>query len=136
MFAKFNMVAMAAGAFLLLGVGTAQAQQARILKLAHILGPESQLGAGAAAFAEEIAKRTGGRYKVELYPNATLGGEVEAIKAVQLGTVDVTFVTGAPMLNFVPDVGIFGIPFLFRDAAHAHRVFDGAIGQNYGDAQE
>jgi tripartite ATP-independent transporter DctP family solute receptor len=48
-----------------------------------------------------------------------------------LGTVDVTFVTGAPMLNFVPEVGIFGIPFLFRDAAHAHRVFDGAVGQEY-----
>src|SRR4051812_27601939 len=131
MLGKFGAAVVAAGALLLLGAGGLQAQQARILKLGHILGPGSQLGAGAVAFAEEITKRTGGRYKVEVYPNAALGGEVEAIKAVQQGTVDVTFVTGAPMLNFVPEVGIFGIPFLFRDAAHAHRVFDGAIGQEY-----
>jgi tripartite ATP-independent transporter DctP family solute receptor len=133
MFRKFRAAILVTSALLLTGAcaGIAHAQQARVLKLGHILGPESQLGAGAAAFAEEVSKRTGGRYKVDLYPNAALGGEVEAIKAVQLGTVDVTFVTGAPMLNFVPDVGVFGIPFLFRDAAHAHAVFDGAIGQEY-----
>mgnify|MGYP002714914102 FL=1 len=131
MFGNIRVAALAASALLLFSVDGAQAQQARTLKLGHILGSDSQLGAGAAAFADEVAKRTSGRYKIELYPNAALGGEVEAIKAVQLGTIELTFVTGAPMLNFVPDVGVFGIPFLFRDAGHAHRVFDGDIGQEY-----
>ena len=107
------------------------AQTPKTLKLGYILSTNSQLGAGAAVFADEIAKRTEGRYQVEQYPNSALGGEVEMLKAVQLGTVDLAFITGAPLPNFVPDVGVFNIPFLFRDLNHAHAVLDGPIGQSY-----
>lgn len=100
------------------------------LKLGYILAKNSQLGAGATVFAQELAKRTQGRYRVDQYPNAELGGEVEMTKDVQLGTVDIAFITGAPLPNFVPEIGIFGIPFLFRDAAHAHAVLDGPIGDD------
>jgi TRAP-type transport system periplasmic protein len=109
----------------------ASAQTPKILKLGYILSPDSQLGTGGAVFADEIEKRTAGRYKIEQYPNSALGGEVEMLKAVQLGTVDLAFITGAPLPNFVPDVGVFNIPFLFRDVAHAHAVLDGPIGQSY-----
>jgi TRAP-type transport system periplasmic protein len=109
----------------------ARAQASKILKLGYILSSNSQLGAGAAVFADEVAKRTGGRYQIEQYPNSALGGEVEMLKAVQLGTVDMAFITGAPLPNFVPEIGVFNIPFLFRDVAHAHAVLDSEIGQSY-----
>jgi TRAP-type transport system periplasmic protein len=109
----------------------AAAQSPRILKFGYILTPDSQLGAGAKVFADEIAKRTNGRYRIEGYPNAALGGEVEMMKGVQLGTIDLAFITGAPLPNFLPEVGVFNIPFLFRDVAHAHAVLDGSIGQSY-----
>jgi tripartite ATP-independent transporter DctP family solute receptor len=57
-----------------------------------------------------------------------LGGEVEMLKAMQTGTIDMAFITGAPLPTVVPEVGVFNIPFLFRDAAHAHAVLDGPIG--------
>lgn len=107
------------------------AQAPKTLKLGYILSTDSQLGAGASVFADEVAKRTAGRYRIEQYPNSALGGEVEMLKAVQLGTVDMAFITGAPLPNFVPDVGVFNIPFLFRDLDHAHAVLDGPIGQSY-----
>jgi tripartite ATP-independent transporter DctP family solute receptor len=107
------------------------AQNAKRLKLGYILSRDSQLGAGAEVFADEITKRTHGRYRIEQYPNSVLGGEVEMLKAVQLGTVDLAFITGAPLPNFVADVGVFNIPFLFRDVDHAHAVLDGPIGQSY-----
>jgi len=110
---------------------TTQAQASRTLKLGYILSTDSQLGAGATAFADEVAKRTNGRYRIEQYPNSALGGEVEMLKAVQLGTVDLAFITGAPLPNFLPEVGVFNIPFLFRDLNHAHAVLDGPIGQAY-----
>ena len=117
-------------AYSLSGVA-APSQPAKILKLGYILSERSQLGAGAAVFADEVAKRTEGRYRVEQYPNSALGGEVEMLKAVQLGTVDLAFITGAPLPNFIPDVGVFNIPFLFRDVNHAHAVLDSPIGQSY-----
>src|ERR1700733_15071103 len=113
------------------GAVTTRAQAPKTLKLGYILSAHSQLGAGAAVFADEIAKRTEGRYQIEQYPNSALGGEVEMLKAVQLGTGDLAFITGAPLPNFLPDIGVFNIPFLFRDAGHAHAVLDGPIGQSY-----
>lgn len=107
------------------------AQSAKTLKLGYILSRQSQLGAGGDVFAEEITKRTGGRYRIEQYPDSALGGEVEMLKAVQLGTVDLAFITGAPMPNVLPEIGVFNIPFLFRDANHAHAVLDSPIGQAY-----
>ena len=100
------------------------------LKLGYILAKNSQLGAGATVFADEVAHRTQGRYRIDQYPNSELGGEVEMMKGVQLGTIDLAFITGAPVPNFVPEAGVFAIPFLFRDAAHAHAVLDGPIGDD------
>jgi TRAP-type transport system periplasmic protein len=107
------------------------AEPARTLKIGYILSTDSQLGAGAKAFADELAKRTKGQIKVEQFPNSALGGEVEMLKGVQLGTVDLAFITGAPLPNILPEVGAFNIPFLFRDAAHAHVALDGPLGQDY-----
>jgi len=101
------------------------------LKLGYILSTDSQLGAGGTVFADEIAKRTQGRYRIDQYPNSALGGEVEMLKAVRLGTVDMAFITGAPLPNIMPGIGVFNIPFLFRNLAHAHAVLDGPIGQSY-----
>src|SRR6202007_967589 len=86
------------------------AQSVKTLKLGYILSRHSQLGAGAEIFADEIAKRTSGRYHIDQYPDSALGGEVEMLKAVQLGTVDLAFITGAPLPNFLPDIGVFNIP--------------------------
>jgi len=108
----------------------AQAQQ-KTYKFGYILSQDSQLGAGATVFAEEVAKRTGGKIKIDQQPNAVLGGEVEMLKGMQLGTVDMAFITGAPLPTVVPDVGVFNIPFIFRDIDHAHSVLDGNIGGSY-----
>lgn len=114
---------------LLITMALSRADEVRVIKLGYILAPHSQLGAGADAFAAELQKRTQGRYRIDQYPDSALGGEVEMMKGVQLGTVDMAFITGAPMPNFVPEVGVFGIPFLIRDAQHAYRVLDGPLGQ-------
>ena len=123
-------LAATAAAFVSL-LAPASGQNVKVLKLGYILSTDSQLGAGGAVFADEIAKRMQGRYRIDQYPNSALGGEVEMLKAVKLGTVDLAFITGAPLPNIMPGIGVFNIPFLFRDLAHAHAVLDGPIGQSY-----
>jgi tripartite ATP-independent transporter DctP family solute receptor len=58
-----------------------------------------------------------------------LGGEREVIEGLQLGTIDLAIVSTGATLNFVPKTGVFDIPFLFRDLAHARKVLDSDIGQ-------
>lgn len=125
----FLAAATAAAAFCLTS-GAGLAEGTRVLKIGYILAPDSQLGAGARVFADEVAKRCQNRYRLVQYPNSQLGGEVEMMKGVQLGTIDAAFITGAPVPNFVPEVGVFGIPFLIRSAAYARDLLDGRFGQD------
>ncbi len=62
--------------------------------------------------------------------SSALGGERELIEGLQLGTVEATIVSTGTLSNFLPEVGVVDIPFLFRDSAHARKVLDGPIGQD------
>jgi TRAP-type C4-dicarboxylate transport system substrate-binding protein len=52
------------------------------------------------------------------------------IESVQLGTLGVVNTSTGPLGNFVPEVMIVDIPFLFRDYDHARKVMDGPVGQD------
>jgi TRAP-type transport system periplasmic protein len=113
----------------ILPVAPAAAQET--LKMNMSLSQNSHYGAAVDTFAREVEKRTNGRYKVQNFYSGALGAERESIEAIQLGTLDLTWTSTGPVPNFVPEVAIFDIPFLFRDTAHARAVFDGPIGQEY-----
>jgi TRAP-type transport system periplasmic protein len=110
-------------------VATASLAQTKTFKLGHPQSATSAFHAGAVAFADDFAKRTGGRYKIDLFASGSLGGEREMVESVQLGTLDFAVTSTGPVGNFVPDTLITDIPFLFRDYAHARAVLDGPIGQ-------
>ena len=100
------------------------------LKMNISLAQNSSYGVAVDAFAREVEQRTQGRYKVQNFYSAALGAERESVEGVQLGTLDLTLTSTGPLPNFVPDVAILDIPFLFRDYAHARAVLDGPIGQD------
>ncbi|MER1966638.1 TRAP transporter substrate-binding protein [Castellaniella sp. GW247-6E4] len=100
------------------------------LKMAYALSENSHYGAGAAAFAQSLQGSAGDAFKIEQFPNSALGGEREVIEGLQLGTIDLAIVSTGATLNFVPQTGVFDIPFLFRDLAHARKVLDGKVGQD------
>ena len=99
------------------------------LKMNISLAQNSSYGVAVDTFAREVEQRTGGRYRVQNFYSAALGAERESVEGVQLGTLDLTLTSTGPLPNFVPEVAILDIPFLFRDYAHARAVLDGPIGQ-------
>jgi TRAP-type transport system periplasmic protein len=107
--------------------GSASAQT--VYRMSVSIQQNSHQGVGIDVFAAEIEKRTQGRYKIQNFYASALGAEREATEGVQLGTIDLTFTSTGPIPNFVPEVAILDIPFLFRDKAHAHALLDGPIGQ-------
>ena len=109
---------------------TAVAQAQTTLKIGYPTNATSHYGVGSTAFCEEIEKGTQNRYKCQQFPSSALGGEREMIEAVQLGTLDLVNTSTGPVGNFVPEVKIVDIPFLFRDYDHARKVMDGPIGQD------
>lgn len=105
-------------------------QAQTVLKIGHVLAKGSHYDIGANVFCDTLDKNTQGRYKCQVYPASALGGEREQVEAVQIGTQDLVITSTGPVGNFVPEMKIVDIPFLFRDYDHARKVLDGKIGQD------
>jgi tripartite ATP-independent transporter DctP family solute receptor len=100
-----------------------------VMRISISTAQNSHQGVAIDTLAKEVEKRTNGRYKIQAFYGGALGAEREAVEAVQLGTQELTWTSTGPIPNFVPEVKIFDVPFLFRDYAHARAVMDGPIGQ-------
>jgi tripartite ATP-independent transporter DctP family solute receptor len=99
------------------------------MKMNISVAQNSHYGVAIDTFAKEVEARTKRRYKIQTFYAGALGAERESVEGVQLGTLDLTMTSTGPLPNFVPEVAILDIPFLFRDYAHARAVLDGPIGQ-------
>lgn len=111
--------ALIAGAALALAAGGAGAQQK--LKFAHVYEVSEPYHTAAVWAAGEIAKRTGNRWQVEVFPASTLGKESDINQGLTLGTVDI-ILTGQLFAgrNYGP-IAIGGAPYMFRDFDHWKR---------------
>ncbi len=93
-------------------------------KLGHIAEPENPYALGASHFAKLVKVRSGGEIIIEVFPSCQLGNQRELIEKVSLGTVDMALTGTAVLGNFIPEVSIFDLPFLFRNVEHAYKAID------------
>ena len=77
----------------------------------------------------ELRERTEGAIGLEIFPNGQLGGERELIESIQLGNIDMVFVSSAPLASFNNQFFALDMPFLFQDRESVYKVLDGDIGQ-------
>ena len=119
---------LASAIFAALPAAPAVAQET--LKMNISVSQNSHYGVAVDTLAREVEKRTNGRYRIQNFYSGALGAERESIEAVQLGTLDLTMTSTGPIPNFVPEVAILDIPFLFKDYNHARSTLDGPIGQD------
>jgi tripartite ATP-independent transporter DctP family solute receptor len=106
------------------------AQQPREVKIGYALAQNSHFGAGALAWSESVEKATNNAFQFKHFPSSALGGERELVEGLSLGTVEAAVVSNGTLSNFVPDVGVMDVPFLFRDTAHARAVLDSKFGDD------
>jgi TRAP-type C4-dicarboxylate transport system substrate-binding protein len=85
-----TLVASLLGALLVAGTTGAIAAdiKERTIKYAVIYDIKHPHGLGAQKFADLVAQRSDKKMKVNVFPNATLGGEIAIISAMQGGTVE------------------------------------------------
>ncbi len=93
-------------------------------KPGHIAEPENPYGQGADHFAKLVKERSNGEIIIQVYPSSQLGNQRDLVEGLTLGTVDMTLTGTAVLGNFVPEVSIFELPFLFRDVQHAYKALD------------
>ena len=84
-------------------------------------------------FKEIVEEGSKGEIEVSIYPGGQLGSNKELFEAIKLGGLQVTTTASSFTTSSFPESGLFDLPFLFRDFDHADRVFDGAVGQGFGE---
>jgi C4-dicarboxylate-binding protein DctP len=108
----------------------AQAQTPITIKFSHVVAPDTPKGKGAIRFKELAEKYTGGKVKVEVYPNSQLYKDKEEVEALQLGAVQMLAPT---MSKFGPlgvkEYEVFDLPYIFVDRTALRRVTEGPIGK-------
>jgi len=105
------------------------ATDVRTLKLAHALDPSHSVHKGMVYMAERVEEKSGGRLRMEVFPSGQLGTERENAEMLQIGSLAITKVSAAVLEGFAPSFRIFGLPFLFSDKPHLHRVLESEIGR-------
>ena len=112
---------------------TVAASAETTLKLGTTVNEKDSFQVAAEKFAELVDERTNGNYKIEIYPNGTLGGEADMLESMSMGMLDMGIITSGPFVNFSSMMGVLDMPFLFSSNQEAYTILDGEIGQELLD---
>ncbi len=88
------------------------------LKWAHVYETSEPYHTESVWAAEEIKKRTGGKFEIQVFPASSLGKETDINQGMQLGTVDMIISGPSFAARSYPRLGIAYYPFIFRDGDH------------------
>jgi len=98
------------------------------LKVGHVLAPDHPYQTGLLYFSKLVKEKTNGEINIQVFPSSQLGNERDMIEGLQLGTLDISLVSTAPLSGFSKSFMVFDLPFIFKDRDSAYKVLDGKIG--------
>jgi TRAP-type transport system periplasmic protein len=108
--------------------GVAMAQE-RVIKFG-LSSPEGHPAvAGMKKFAELVAAKSGGKMKVQLFFNSTLGTDQAIISSIKGGTVEMAVLNSGILASEAKELAIFDFPFLFANEKESDAIVDGPVGR-------
>lgn len=100
------------------GASARPAAARRVLKWSHVYETSEPFHRAAEWAAEEIGRRSNGRFAIQVFPASSLGKESDINQGLQLGTIELITSGVAFAARRYPRLGISYYPYLFRDAGH------------------
>ncbi len=104
-----------------------------VIKFSHVVSPDTPKGKAAEFFAKRVEELSHGKIKVQVYPNAQLGGDKAVLRKMKFNAVQMAAPSFSKFTGLVPQLGLFDLPFLFKDENHLHKVLDGEVGKKLRD---
>lgn len=135
MIQRRSLVALAATALLAAAPAFAQFQD-RTIKFTNGVNEDHPVGVGVKKMQEVLAAKTGGKMKINAFWGGSAGGDLQATQALRAGTQEMVCTSSSPLVGIVKELGVFDLPFLFRDEKEADAVLDGAAGQYFNKKLE
>ncbi len=111
------------------GLATAQDIKERTIKFG-LNSPEGHPAvAGMRKFASAVEAKSGGKMKVQLFLNGSLGSDQATLSALKGGTVEMAVMNSGILASEVKALEVFDFPFMFANEKEADAIVDGPIGQ-------
>ena len=101
------------------------------LKFGHTGAPNHHYQKIAEMFADRVSDLTKGEVKITVFPSDQLGKQLEITEGVMMGTHDMCQTSDTILSNWVPELGIGNLPFIFNDNSDYRKVFDGPLGEKF-----
>jgi tripartite ATP-independent transporter DctP family solute receptor len=86
---------------------------------------------GAQRFSDLVYERTDGRIKILVRYDAELGSESEVIKQMMYGGIAFARVSLSQLAEYVPEMNVLQMPYIYSSSEHMWRVLDGSIGDEF-----
>jgi tripartite ATP-independent transporter DctP family solute receptor len=102
-----------------------------VAKLADILSPEHPHTRTWQFFAAKVKEKTGGRVEIQVSHSAQLGQTKELYQSVQMGSIQMAKIPTAFASEWIPEVKVFDLPYLFADRAELWRVLKSPVGARF-----
>ena len=106
------------------------------LKFAHVYETSEPYHTQALWAAGEIAKRTGNRYTMDVFPASSLGKETDINQGLTLGTVDIIYTGQLFAGRSHGPISIGGAPFIFRDFDHWKKFTTSPLFKELGEGYQ
>ncbi|WP_022777640.1 TRAP transporter substrate-binding protein [Butyrivibrio sp. AE3009] len=91
---------------------------------------------GAQYFADLAYERTQGRIKILVKHSAELGSESEVLQQMSYGGIAFARVSISQLAEYVPEMNVLQMPYLYDSSEHMWRVLDGEIGDDFRNKPE
>src|SRR5436305_10871251 len=109
--------------------GPASAQSPIVIKFSHVVATDTPKGKASEKFKELAEKYTGGKVKVEVYPNSTLYKDKEELEALQLGAVQMLAPSNSKFGPMgIKEFEVFDLPFIIPNLTALRKVTEGPMG--------
>jgi TRAP-type transport system periplasmic protein len=107
----------------------AQDIQERTIKIGHLNNTDHPTSLGVKKFAELVAAKSGGKFKVTEFPSSQLGNELQQQSAMVGGVQEMLVASTTSLAGVVKECGLLDFPFLFSHARQADAMVDGPLGK-------
>ncbi|RVU54717.1 TRAP transporter substrate-binding protein [Anaerosphaera multitolerans] len=103
------------------------------IKIGHVEPEDRSTHKTLLDFKKNVEEQTNGDIIVEIYPNASLGGDVQLTESVAMGTLDVALPSSSVLTTYAEDFGILDMPYLFKNSESAFNALDGDVGKYFDE---
>ena len=111
------------------GLASAQDIKEHTIKFT-LNGPEGHPAvAGMKKFTELVTAKSGGKIKVNLFYNGTLGSDQAVVSAMKGGTIEMSVMNSGILASEAKELAIFDFPFLFANEKESDAIVDGPVGK-------